>query len=164
MIISNPRVYQKLQQEIDHFAAEGMLDNPVRDEQSQRMPYLHACIKEGLRRYPPITQLRERVCAAEGDVYAGHVIPPGTFVGINAWGLQMNAVYGRDPGVFRPERWLDADSEQVKAMSQVHGLIFGYGNTKCLGIPIAMMNLNKFFVEVRTWRKRSLMDDVSSLG
>ncbi|SMY20399.1 unnamed protein product [Zymoseptoria tritici ST99CH_1A5] len=148
MIISNPRVYGKLQQEIDDFAAKGMLNSPVADEQSRQMPYLQACIKEGLRRYPPITQLRERVSPPEGDIFHGHRIPPGTFVGINAWGLQLDPVYGPDADVFRPERWLEAEPEQLVAMTQVHGLIFGYGNTKCLGIPIAMMNLNKFFVEV----------------
>ena len=70
-------------------------------------------------------------------------------MGINAWGLQLNAVYGKDASIFRPERWLEAETEQLKAMMQVHGLIFGHGNTKCLGIPIAMTNLNKIFVEVR---------------
>jgi hypothetical protein len=33
-------------------------------------------------------------------------------------------------------------------MERVQELIFGYGNTRCLGILIAMMNLNKIFVEV----------------
>ncbi|KAF2770173.1 putative P450 monooxygenase [Teratosphaeria nubilosa] len=148
MIISNPSVYRKLQEEIDNMAASGQLDSPVADKQSCQMPYLQACIKEGLRRWPPITQLRERMCPAEGDVYKGKAIPPGTFIGINAWGLQLHPVYGPDAKVFRPERWLEADPERLKAMSRVHELVFGYGNTKCLGIPIAMMNLNKFIVEL----------------
>ena len=84
----------------------------------------------------------------EGDTYEGHYIPPNTFVGINAWGLQLHPVFGSDAAIFRPERWLETDPAQVKAMSQVQELVFGFGSTKCLGIPIATMNLNKIFVEV----------------
>lgn len=84
----------------------------------------------------------------EGDTYKGKFIPPGTFIGLNAWGLQLNPVFGDDPQVFRPERWLIDDADRLKEMERVHELIFGYGTTRCLGIPIAMMNLNKIFVEV----------------
>lgn len=148
MIISNPRVYKKLQHEIDDMGSRGQLSSPVSDEQSKQMTYLQACIKEGLRRYPPITQLRERMSPPEGDMYKGRAIPAGTFVGINAWGLQLNAVFGDDADSFRPERWLEASPEQLRKMEDVHSLIFGYGSTRCLGIPIAMMNLNKVFVEL----------------
>lgn len=154
MIISNPRVYKRLQKEIDDYASIGQLSDPVTDAEARRLPYLQACIKEGLRRYPPITQLRERVSPAEGDTYRGRTIPAGTFVGINAWGLQLNPIFGSDPEVFRPERWIEADPEKLRAMSQVQELVFGYGNTRCLGIPIALMNLNKTMVEVRKIQRR----------
>lgn len=149
MIISNARVYRKLQQEIDDSALNGRLSNPVTDAECRQMPYLQACIKEGLRRYPPITQLRERMSPPEGDVYEGRPIPPGTFIGINAWGLQLSPVFGSDAEIFRPERWTEADPDKLRAMNQVQELVFGYGNTRCLGIPIALMNLNKIVVEVR---------------
>ncbi|KAB8342828.1 hypothetical protein FH972_022426 [Carpinus fangiana] len=147
-IISNPRVYARLQNEIDTAVAAGHLSSPIRDDEARRLPYLQACIKEGLRRFPPITQLRERVVPPEGDVYNGIHIPGGTFIGLNAWGLQLDAVYGDDPDVFRPERWLTDDADLVLRMTQVLELIFGHGTTKCLGAPIALMNLNKIFVEL----------------
>lgn len=84
----------------------------------------------------------------EGDTYNGIFIPGGTFVGINAWGLQLDPVFGDDAHVFRPERWLTADTQVLTQMTKVQELIFGYGTTKCLGAPIAMMNLNKIFVEL----------------
>jgi len=147
-IISNPKIYNRLQREVDDHIEQGLVSSPILDEESRKMPYLQACIKEGLRRYPPITQLRERMAPPDGDTYEGHHIPPNTFVGINAWGLQLHSVFGSDAGIFRPERWLEADPAQLKAMSQVQELVFGFGSTKCLGIPIATMNLNKIFVEV----------------
>ena len=148
MLITNPRVYHTLQSEIDSFAARGLISSPILDEEARQMPYLQACIKEGLRRYPPITQLRERMAPPEGDTYNGRYIPPNTFIGLNAWGLQLNPVYGDDADVFRPERWLVPDQDKLRRMNAVQELVFGHGTTRCLGIPIAMMNLNKIFVEV----------------
>ncbi|KAL9117459.1 MAG: hypothetical protein Q9187_006003, partial [Circinaria calcarea] len=147
-IISNPPVYVRLQREIDDAIAHGAISSPILQDEAVKLPYLQACIKEGLRRFPPITQLRERMAPPEGDTYKGQHIPPGTFIGLNAWGLQLSSVFGDDPEVFRPERWLIDDAERVKEMVKVQELIFGYGTTRCLGIPIAMMNLNKIFVEL----------------
>lgn len=147
-IISNPPVYARLQREIDDAIARSEISSPIKQDEAIKLPYLQACIKEGLRRFPPITQLRERMAPSEGDTYKGQYIPPGTFIGLNAWGLQLSPVFGNDPEVFRPERWLIDDAERIKEMTNVQELIFGYGTTRCLGIPIAMMNLNKIFVEV----------------
>lgn len=148
-IISNPLVYTRLVHEIDDGIRRGQISSPILDEEARQLPYLQACIKEGLRRFPQITQLRERMVPPEGDTYNGIHIPGGTFIGLNAWGLQLNHVFGDDPEVFRPDRWLIDDEAIVKEMMRTQELIFGYGTTKCLGIPIALMSLNKIFVEVR---------------
>ncbi|KAH9989602.1 putative benzoate 4-monooxygenase cytochrome P450 [Xylariaceae sp. FL0662B] len=147
-IISNPRVSSQLVQEIDNAIVQGKISSPVRESEAKALPYLQAVIKEGLRRFSPITQLRERVVPPCGDSFDGKAIPGGTFVGINSWGIQLNPVFGDDPEIFRPERWLTNDQEKLQQMNQVYELIFGWGTTRCLGIPIALMNLNKIFVEV----------------
>ncbi len=158
-IISTPTVYQRLSNEISTAEAEGQISYPIRNDEAQKLPYLQAVIREGLRRFPPITQLREREAPPEGlQLPDGRKIPGGTFVGLNAWGTQLNPVFGTDAHVFRPERWLpesyDDGGQRLAAMAKVQELIFGHGMTRCLGIPIAMMNLNKMLVEVsfdRSW-------------
>ncbi|KAF4811089.1 Cytochrome P450 monooxygenase lolP1 [Colletotrichum siamense] len=152
-VISTPTVYQRLVQEIATAEREGRISSPVCNTEAQSLPYLQAVIREGLRRFPPITQLREREAPPEGmELPDGRHIPGGTFVGLNAWGTQLHPVFGDDPHVFRPERWLqesyDDDGAQLAAMAKVQELVFGHGMTRCLGIPIAMMNLNKMFVEL----------------
>jgi cytochrome P450 len=147
-IITNPLVYSKLQYEIDAAVHTELISSPITGAEASKLPYLQACILEGLRRYPPIAQLREREVPPEGDMINGHHIPGGTFIGLNSWGLQLNSVFGDDPEVFRPERWLIEDQVQLKRMHRVHELIFGHGSTKCMGVPIAMLGLNKIFVEV----------------
>ena len=62
--------------------------------------------------------------------------------------MQRNKVFGSDPEVFRPERWLEQDEERIAEMDKVHSIIFNYGESKCLGMRIASLTLNKFFVEV----------------
>jgi cytochrome P450 len=91
---------------------------------------------------------RERVTPPEGDIICGHKLPGGTIVGFNVWTSQRNMVYGSDPAVFRPERWLEASHEQAKAMRKVWELIFGHGTTKCLGENLARMTMNKVLPEV----------------
>lgn len=154
-IISNPRVYQTLKSEIQITTAERQIGNPIRDVEAKQLRYLQACVLEGLRKFPPLSQLRERMVPPGGDVIQGYHIPGGTFIGLNTWGTQLDEVFGDDPQVFRPERWLISDEDQLRAMHQTHGLIFGHGSTKCLGMPIAMMELSKMIFEVRNhsqWR------------
>lgn len=152
-IITNPVTYGKLTAEMFRAIEDGGISSPITNVESKKLPYLQACILEGLRRFPPITQLREREVPPEGDVIHGYKIPGGTWIGLNAWGLQLNPVFGDDPDVFRPERWIEASPAKYAEMMKVWELIFGYGNTKCLGQGIAMMILNKIFVEVCTMRR-----------
>ena len=64
--------------------------------------------------------------------------------------MQRHQVFGLDPEVFRSERWLESGAEKLALMNEVHGMIFNHGGAKCLGIHIAHLTLNKFFVEVNT--------------
>lgn len=132
-IITSPRVYRKLVKEIDSAIAQGRLSSPVEESEAQTLPYLQAAILEGLRRFSPITQLQERVVLVGGE---------------NSWGIQLNPIFGQDLEVFRPERWLIEDQEKLQQMSHVFDLIFGWDTTRCLGILIALMNLNKIFIEL----------------
>ena len=147
-ILANPPVYQELKREIHTAVAEKLVSYPITHAEAKQLPYLQACILEGLRKFPPLSQLRERLVPPEGDIINGHRVPGGTFIGLNAWGTQLDSVFGDDPEIFRPERWLSQDPERLKAMLETHDLIFGHGTTKCLGRVLAMMELNKMIFEV----------------
>ncbi|KAJ9280836.1 hypothetical protein DTO021D3_2306 [Paecilomyces variotii] len=147
-IVTNPNVYAKLKAEIDEAVSKCLVSSPAQAQEAAKLPYLQACIKEGLRIFPPITSLRERVVPPEGDTILGRFIPGGTNIGINMAGSLLSDIFGPDPDVFRPERWLEADSTNLAQMERVHELVFGHGATRCLGIRIATMTLNKVFVEL----------------
>lgn len=139
-----------MKSEIEDALVGRTVSYPISHAQAKELPFLQACVYEGLRKFPPLSQLRERVVPPEGDVIQGHRIPGGTFIGLNSWGTQLDEVFGDSPDAFQPERWLTCDDQQLKAMRETHDLIFGYGSTKCLGKSIAMMELSKMIFEVRS--------------
>ena len=147
-LITAPRVMEKLRAEIDAAEAAGIISNPIQNAEAKGLPFLQACIKEGLRMLPPFTGLVMKKVPPGGDTIKGQYVPGNTSIGHNTWSIQRNEVYGEDPDVFRPERWIDADSETVVQMERTLELVFGYGRWGCLGKSIAYMELNKFFVEV----------------
>ncbi|KAI0977109.1 putative benzoate 4-monooxygenase cytochrome P450 [Xylaria arbuscula] len=150
-VISNPLVYLRLRDEVFEAQRRGAISDPVRELELPHLPYLQACIKEGLRIFPPITALRERVVPPEGDTI-GSFIPGGTNIGLNLPGLLTHSTFGLDATVFRPERWLDATPDQLRKMERIHELVFNWGFTRCLGIRMAYLVIGKFFVEVlRRW-------------
>ena len=150
-------MYAKLQTQIDAAVAKGVVSETIRNDEAMReLPYLQACIKEGLRVFPPITALRERVTPPEGDVISGYKVPGGVNIGLNMRGVLLSEVFGPDPDVYRPERWLEATPEKLNEMKSVQELVFGHGFTRCLGINVATMNLNKALVEVRAYPQRNL--------
>ncbi|KAK1447260.1 cytochrome P450 [Colletotrichum melonis] len=146
-IITNPQVTSTLRAEID--AAE--LSWPIiSDAEAREMPYLQAVIKEGLRIFPPVVgQMSKEVTnGGAGDDFKGIHLPEGTRIGYCAWGIfRRQDIWGQDCHVFRPERWLGSDVERLRLMEGTLELVFGYGRWQCLGRNVALMELNKVFVE-----------------
>lgn len=65
-------------------------------------------------------------------------------VGINQWVLHHDPlVYGPDPDVFRPERWIGSSANQPKNMEYCF-MTFRHGTRACLGrntLTLEMMEL-----------------------
>jgi cytochrome P450 len=133
------------------------ISSPIQDAEARKLPYLQAVIKEGLRIFPPVVGLMSKVVPPEGDVIDNLFVPGGTRIGYGAYGIfRDKKIWGQDADTFRPERWLEALPEKAKEMELTLELIFSYGKYQCLGKNLAMMELNKIFVEVRTCRETSL--------
>lgn len=150
-LMSSPQAYRKLAHEIRTAAAKGHISSPITDEEARTLPYLQAVIKEGMRVFPPVTGLMPTVVPPGGDVIRGIPVPEGTEIGWSAFGVQHNkGVYGLDAETFRPERWLEVKDEKVlQEMTSTWELVFKYGKWQCLGRSVALLELNKIFVEVR---------------
>ena len=85
----------------------------------------------------------ERVTPPEGAIIAGEHVQGGTRVSGNAWLVHRHKpTYGNDVDVFRPERWLDCDNQQISAMNSAL-LVFGAGPNTCIGKNIGLLELYK---------------------
>lgn len=165
-IVSSPNSLHRLLEELQTagFAAPSHANEDVgiiSDSQARLLPYLQACIKEGLRLYPPVTGLLSKETPPDGDTisvrYADGTtkdvfVPGGISIGWNSYSLMRSKyVFGEDAEIWCPERWLDGKEtqEQIQAVD----MVFGYGRFGCLGRPVAMMELNKAIPElVRRFR------------
>ncbi|TDZ19369.1 Cytochrome P450 monooxygenase lolP1 [Colletotrichum orbiculare MAFF 240422] len=152
-LLSNPQAYSSLRAEIDAAAAANRISRPVRDAEARTLPYLQAVIREGLRLYPPSTGIVSKEVPAGGDAVHGFRLPAGTQLGENVCGIgRARDVFGPDAHVFRPERWIEAarggDERRFREMLSTADLVFGYGKFYCMGRSIALIELNKIFVEL----------------
>ncbi|GKT45533.1 cytochrome P450 monooxygenase lolP1 [Colletotrichum spaethianum] len=157
-LMTSPSCYSKLAKEVREAAQSGIISSPITNREASEFRYLQAVIKEGLRVFPPVTGLMSTTVPKGGDFMHGMSIPEGTDIGWTAFGvLRSNTVYGPDADVFRPERWLEAGEDQLKVMMAQWELVFKYGKWQCLGKTIALIELNKVFVEMSTTNLRKLL-------
>ena len=148
-LTSNPAAYSRLQAEIDAGIAAGKISSPIKDAEARQLPYLQAVIKEALRIMPPAGGAFFKEVPPGGDIIDGKFIPGGTQIGSSPFGIHHSKkMFGADAEIYRPERWLEADTARLTQMNNTVDLVFHYGKYQCLGKTVALMEFNKIFVEV----------------
>jgi len=134
-LIWNPDAYRKLCAEIrGAFTQESELTY----ENLSKLPYLNACLEEGLRIHPPVPTGLLRTVPAGGDTIDGHWVPAGTSVAVGSWAASHNPANFRDCDAFIPERYLDKayDSDLKKAAQP-----FSLGPRGCIGRHLSYMEM-----------------------
>ena len=101
----------------------------------EKLPYFNAVIKETLRIYGPGPSLLERVVpeAEPSFEVLGCHIPPGTTIATQSWSVHRDASVFPSPETYLPDRWLDADEDQLAEMT-AHWMPFGSGIRICGGM------------------------------
>lgn len=163
-LMHTPAAYEKLQAEIDQAFEDDRLSEIPTFQEASKLPYLDACIKEGLRVYPGAQLCKfairhcfpldlavsdspceisalPRIVPKEGMTLCGKFIPGGYIVGCNAAVVQQDKkIFGEDADSFNPDRWLD--QERANHMDK-YMMAFGFGTRTCLGKNIARLQLYK---------------------
>ncbi|PBP28062.1 hypothetical protein BUE80_DR001008 [Diplocarpon rosae] len=131
-------------------AKEGRISDPVTFKEAQNeLPYLQAVMKEALRIHSATGLPMQRIVPAEGRTIAGYFIPGGSSVGINSWVAHRNqSVYGRDAGVWRPERWLEIERQGRGGEVEKYSLAFGMGSRTCTGKNISLLEMSKVIPQI----------------
>lgn len=158
-----PVAYAKLKAEIDEAVKAGDLSSPVKYTEAQKLPYLSACLWEGLRMFPPLFGLKGKYSPKGGESVNGVFYPEGIEMGICDEAMcRSKETFGPDADVYRPDRWTEANEETRKRYTRVTDTIFGTGRFQCLGKHIANMELHKALVEV-SCQSHSIVDETGVL-
>ncbi|CAE6503614.1 unnamed protein product [Rhizoctonia solani] len=146
-VAANPQVKKKLQQELDSIHPSG---EKAGSDQSQppyvlanfdeikNLPYLNACVKESLRLYSTLGAGLPRVVPAGKTLtIAGETFKGGSVISVPSYSTNRSSVWGADPEVYRPERWLEDGSASLNK----YYVPFSTGPRACVGRNLANMNL-----------------------
>ncbi|KAL7622225.1 hypothetical protein AAE478_007728 [Parahypoxylon ruwenzoriense] len=158
-LLRNQPALARLRKEVDGAARSGLFSDYetglVTWTESQKLPYLDACIKEAFRLHPAAGLPLERIVPEPGVEIAGHYVKGGTIVGCSAWVIHRRPeIWGEDVDVFRPERWLVDEKlavgsaereEQDKHIREMNGMMFqfGMGSRTCIGKNISLLEIYK---------------------
>ncbi|KAK7897172.1 hypothetical protein LTR67_005061 [Exophiala xenobiotica] len=103
----------------------------------QHLPYLRACIDEGIRLRPSLPVGLPRLIPQGGMQIAGEWFNEGTTVSVSTYTLHRDEkIFGEDADEYRPERWLDNNTLQRAFLG------FSQGGRACIGRNIAYFEMS----------------------
>ncbi|EKM58550.1 uncharacterized protein PHACADRAFT_193681 [Phanerochaete carnosa HHB-10118-sp] len=141
-VLGDPQVYAKLMNEL--LEAWPRLDDRLRYETLESLPYLRAVVKESLRVSHGVVTPLTRVVPSDGAVISGKFIPGGTVVSMSNVLVHTNEEIFPEPHAFKPERWLDP-----AAGSLDNWLVsFSKGPRSCIGINLAYCEMYLAFANL----------------
>ncbi|KAH7050151.1 putative cytochrome P450 [Macrophomina phaseolina] len=110
----------------------------------EKLPYLTACIHEGLRLSYGVPSRLARISPDEPMIYRGPdktwAIPPGYAVGMSAFDIHHKESIFPESRKYIPERWLDDNGMMSKRLDP-YFLSFSKGSRNCLGMNLAYAEL-----------------------
>ncbi|ESK85920.1 cytochrome [Moniliophthora roreri MCA 2997] len=139
-LIVFPDVQRKAQAEIDGVIGRDRMPtlSDIKD-----LPYIQALIKE-VHRFYPVSPIIPRATLADEE-YRGFVLPKGTTILVNIYGIYHDPQHFNNPEVLDPGRYLSHEfgvKEGVDASFFRDDIVFGFGRRACPGIYIARDSLN----------------------
>ncbi|KAK7709434.1 hypothetical protein SLS64_006350 [Diaporthe eres] len=129
------------------FASAGEIRH---EKQLTGRKFLRAVIDESLRFSPPTPGVMWREkdpLSIEPLIVDGHVIPPGTLVGVGTNSLMHKPEYFPEPFIFRPQRWLEGDEDtpedkEARATMRRAFIPFILGDRACAGKAVVYLEIS----------------------
>jgi cytochrome P450 len=137
-LLRDPERFQKLKDEI---RGACKTEEDVNMGVLGILPYMNACIEEGLRIFPPVPIGLLRTVPKGGGLIDGYAVPGKTSVCVSSWGASHSANNFADPDSFIPERFLPSApakfANDVKKAAQP----FSTGPRGCIGRNLTYVEL-----------------------
>ncbi|BFG39836.1 hypothetical protein CerSpe_261100 [Prunus speciosa] len=138
-LVMNQEIQQKLYNEIvDCVGKEEVTESDV-----EKMSYLSAVVKETFRRHPPSHFVLSHAAVKETEL-GGYTVPADASVEFyTAWVTEDPDLW-KDPGEFRPERFLEGDGVDVDVTGTkgVKMVPFGAGRRICPAWTLGTLHVN----------------------
>ncbi|KAJ5007468.1 Cytochrome P450 monooxygenase sdnE [Colletotrichum sp. SAR 10_66] len=130
-ILRNPAIEKRLVEELDAAIPDKNDLPPL--QTLEKIEYLTACVKEGIRLASAVPSRLPRIVPqnlSEPLVVDGKIVPPGTIVSMSAHTMHSSVdLWGPDARLFNPNRWLGSDA---KGLDQ-YQVAFSKGARMCIG-------------------------------
>lgn len=131
-MVRNPRVQQKIQEEIDRVVGT---DRVMTEADIPNLPYLQCVTKECFRMHPPTPLMLPHKANADVKI-GGYDVPKGATVNVNAWAIGRDPTLWKNPLEFRPERFEEEDIDMKGTDFRL--IPFGSGRRICPGAQLAI--------------------------
>ncbi|HEY1791305.1 MAG TPA: cytochrome P450 [Opitutaceae bacterium] len=142
----HPAVEARVHEEVDRVLGR----RPAAYEDLGSLVYCRAVIDETLRLFPPVHVFSRQALA--DDEVCGHRVPKGSFITVASWVLHRHKLFWKEPGEFRPERFLPENADQVDRFAYIP---FGTGPRVCLGKHLGLLEATFLFaMTARSFRLR----------
>jgi hypothetical protein len=129
-VVANPTIYRSLTLELKT-AFHSHDHDHLNYTTLEKLPYLSAVIKEGLRLSYGTPRRLPRTINTPTATFNGYTVPKGTVVGMSTYLMHRNPNLFPDPDTFDPCRWLNP----VTAKRLEKYLVsFSRGSTQCVGM------------------------------
>nr|XP_038041132.1 cytochrome P450 1A5-like [Anas platyrhynchos] len=153
-LVTYPNIQKRIQAELDQTI--GRERRPRLSDQGT-LPYTEAFILETFRHssFLPFTIPHS---TTKDTVLNGYYIPKGRCVFVNQWQVNHDEKLWKDPHVFNPERFLNAEGTEVNKEDGEKVLIFGLGKRRCIGEFIARRQVFLFLTTLLQQLEFSVRD------
>ncbi|XP_022212279.2 probable cytochrome P450 4d20 [Drosophila obscura] len=141
-ISRHPQVQERIHTELVQVLGNDR-STPVTQSKLQELKYLECVIKETMRLYPPVPAVG-RYTTKELQIGA-QTIPANTSIYLVLYFAHREAEYFPDPLAFKPERFLNAVSEDRETFAY---LPFSAGPKNCIGQKFAMLEMKALISKV----------------
>jgi len=135
-----PDIQEKVHQELDRVFGKG--NTPMASER-HNTPYIEAVLHE-VQRKGNISNIATHHKAGSDATVGGYFIPKGTLIFLHLGEVFRNETFFPNASMFDPDRYL------VNGVFKPHPKLipFGIGRRRCLGEPLAKMELYMFFTAI----------------